>query len=439
MRILLVFPKIEHGANTYRDKGSWSSILFGYPIITLPHLAAITPHKYEVNIVNENYDVLDFNVDVDIVGITCYTMTAPRVYKIADEFRRRGKIVVLGGYHATALPNEALQHADSVVLGMAEANWPRLLADAEKGKIQPIYERETDFDMANIPPLRRDLIKHNPLQGAIQTTKGCTNHCEFCAISSFCQHGIKQRPIKQVVEEIKQMPNRLYVIHDPHLTANPRYARELFKELIRQKITKSWVANGTSNVLGKIDNEFLNLARRSGCVEWFVGFESVSQAALDNIKKTHNKVEDFKRLIRRVHEHGMSIQGGIIFGFDEDYPDVFDTTLDKLHELEIDVLEVNILTPYPGTPLYDKMERDGRLITKDWSKYNQVDVVFKPKNMTEKELWEGARKVAKEFYSWQNILNRNLHILKITKKIGSIIPIGTNINFRRYYKRDFSF
>jgi len=440
MKILLVFPKIEHGASTFKDKDSWESILFGYPIITLPHLAGITPKKHEVKIVNENYDTLDFDEKkVDLVGITCYTMTAPRVYEIADEFRKRGIPVVLGGYHPTAMPDEAKQHADSIVLGMAEASWPRLIGDVEKGKLKSIYERDIDFDMADVPPIRRDLIKHNPLQGAVQTTRGCTNRCEFCAISSFFQHGIKQRPIKNVVEEIKQMPNRLYVIHDPHLTINRKYARELFKELIRQKVRKSWVSNGTTNVLGKVDDEWLNLARKSGCVEWFVGFESISQAALDGIKKTHNIVEDFKKMIKRVHDFGMTIQGGIIFGFDEDTPDIFDTTLEKLYELEIDVLEVNILTPYPGTPLFEKMEREGRLITRDWSRYNQVDVVFKPKHMTEKELLDGARKVAKEFYSWPNIIKRNVKIFSITKKIGAMIPAGTNINFRRYYKRDFNF
>jgi radical SAM superfamily enzyme YgiQ (UPF0313 family) len=322
---------------------------------------------------------------------------------------------------------------------MAEASWPKLLKDAENGKLKSIYERDTDFDMIDVPPIRRDLITHNPLQGAVQTTRGCTNSCEFCAISSFCQHGIKQRPIKNVVEEIKQMPNRLYVIHDPHLTQNRKYALELFKELIKHKVQKSWVANGTTNVLGKVDDEWLHLARKSGCVEWFVGFESVSQAALDSIKKTHNKVEDFKKMIKRIHNYGMTIQGGIIFGFDEDTPDIFDTTIEKINELEIDVLEVNILTPYPGTPLYDKMEREGRLTTKDWSRYNQVDVVFTPKQMTEKELFDGARKVAKEFYSWSNIIRRDLKIFAITKKVGGMIPAGTNINFRRYYKRDFNF
>ena len=439
MKILLVFPRIEHGASTFRDKGSWASFLFGYPIITLPHIAAITPKKYDVRIVNENLETLNFDEEADIVGITCYTMTAPRVYEIADEFRKRGKKVVLGGYHPTAMPDEAGKHADSIALGMAEANWPKLLNDAENGKLKPIYERDNNFDMADIPPIRRDLIKHNPLQGAVQTTRGCTNKCEFCAISSFCQHGVKQRPIKNVVEEIKQMPNNLYVIHDPHLTQNRKYAMELFKELIKQKIRKSWVSNGTTNILASVDNEWLRLAQKSGCVEWFVGFESVSQAALDGIKKTHNKVENFKKMIKRVHDYGMTIQGGIIFGFDEDTPDIFDATIEKLNEFEMDVLEVNILTPYPGTPLFDKLEREGRLTTRDWSRYNQVDVVFKPKHMTEKELLEGAKKVAKEFYSWTNIIKRNVKIFSITKRVGGMIAAGTNINFRRYYKRDFCF
>jgi len=439
MKILLVFPRIEHGASTHSDKGSWGSIIFGYPIITLPHLAGITPKKYDVRIVNENYDTIDFDEDADLVAITCYTMTAPRVYEIADEFRSKGKKVVLGGYHPTALPDEAKQHADSIVFGMAEASWPKLLNDVEKGKLKPFYERDINFDMADIPPIRRDLIKHNPFLGAVQTTKGCPNRCEFCAISSFCRHGVRQRPIKNVVEEIKQMPNKIFVIHDPHITVNPKYARELFKELIRQKIRKSWVANGTTNVLGKVDDEFLDLARKAGCVEWFVGFESVSQAALDSIKKTHNKVENFKKMIKRVHDYGMTIQGGIIFGFDEDDPSIFDITLEKMYELEIDVVEINILTPYPGTPLFDKLEREGRILTKDWSRYNQVDVVFQPKKMSVKELLDGTRKVAKEFYSWPNLLKRDVKIFSITKKIGAILPAGTNYSFRRYYKRDFDF
>jgi radical SAM superfamily enzyme YgiQ (UPF0313 family) len=439
MKIQLIFPRVEHGQTTIKDKGSWNAFLFGNPIITLPHVATITPKEHEVKIVNENYSDIDFNEDVDLVGITCYTMTSPRVYKIADEFRRRGVKVVLGGYHPTAMPDEAIQHADSIVKGEAEASWPQLLKDLENGKLKKFYESDSNFDMADIPPIRRDLIVLNPMLGAVQSTRGCSNRCEFCAISSFCKHGIKQRPIKNVVEEIKDMPNKLFIFHDPHLTARPQYARELFKEMIKQKINKSWLANGTTNVLGKIDDEFLNLARKAGCIEWFIGFESVSQKALNSIKKTHNKVENFKKLIKRLHKHGMAVQGGIIFGFDEDTPDIFDLTLEKMYEFELDIVEVNILTPYPGTPLFDRLEREGRIITRDWSRYNQVDVVFKPKNMTEKELFEGARKVAKEFYSISNIAGRTAKIIMITKKLQGFFPAGGNISYRRYYKRDFCF
>jgi len=439
MKILLVFPRIEHGVSTYKDKGSWSSILFGYPIITLPHIAAITPKKHDVKIVNENFEDIDFDEDCDLVGITCYTMTAPRVYQIADEFRHRGKKVVLGGYHPTAMPQEAIQHADSIVLSWAERTWPNLLKDAENGKLKQFYGPDNDFEMSEVPSLRRDLIVHNPILGAVQTTRGCSNRCEFCAIGSFCNHGVKQRAIESVIEEIKQMPNKIFIIHDPHLTVNRKYAKELFREMIKEKINKIWVANGTTNVLLKADEEFLSLARESGCAEWFVGFESVSQAALNGIKKTHNKVQDFEKMIKRVHDHGMTIQGGIIFGFDEDTPDIFDVTLEKINELEIDVLELNILTPYPGTPLFKRLDEAGRIFTKDWTKYNQVEVVYEPKNMSIEELYEGTRKVAKEFYSWKNIIKRDARIFSITKKLGAILPIATNYSFRKYYKRDLKF
>jgi len=415
------------------------SIVFGYPIITLPHLAAITPQNHEVCIINENYQDIDFSIDVDLVAITTYTMTAPRVYEIADEFRRRGKTVVLGGYHVTALPDEAREHADSLVISWAEGTWPQLLADAEKNQLKARYGPVDEYSLEGIPPLRRDLITHNPLLGAVQTTRGCSNSCEFCAIGSFSNHGVRQRPIQDVIDDIKTMPNLMFIFHDPHLTVNRKYAKKLFQEMIRQKVHKYWVANGTTNVLQVADEEFLRLARKSGCVEWFVGFESVSQAALDGIKKSHNKVEDFREMIKRLHAHGMAVQGGIIFGFDEDTPNIFETTLEKMIELEIDVVELNILTPYPGTPLYKRLEKDGRLLTKDWSQYNQVEIVYQPKNMTIEELYEGTRYVAKEFYSITNIIKRNAQIFSIVKNPGAILPMVTNFSFRKYYKRDLNF
>lgn len=438
MKILLVFPRIEHGVSTADDPAGWN-IIFGYPIITLPHIAAVTPNRHEVKIINENYDKLDYSVDADVVGITCYTMTAPRAYEIADEFRRRGKTVIMGGYHVTALPDEALQHADCVIKGLAELNWPRAINDFEKGKLKSVYERDHNFDISKVPPLRRDLIKRNPFFGALQTTKGCPHKCEFCAISSFCGNIVKQRPIKDVVEEIKSMTNKVFIFHDPHLTLNKKYATELFKEMIRQKINKKWVANGTTNVLANADERFLNLASKAGCVEWFVGFESVNQEALLETNKTHNQVENFDKLINSLHKYNMSVQGGIIFGFDHDKPDVFDTTLETINRWNLDVLEVNILTPYPGTRLFEKLDKQGRILTKDWSRYNQVDVVFEPKNMTPKQLYRGARKVAKEFYSVPEIIIRNARLITTVRNIGIFIPTFTNFAFRKYYRKDFNF
>ncbi len=438
MKILLIFPKIEHGVTTHKDKGSWGSIIFGYPSITLPHLAALTPKKHSVKILNENYEDIDYEEEYDLIGITCLTMTAPRVYEIADEYRKRGMKVVLGGYHPSALPKEAKEHADSIILGEAEISWLSLLKDLERGKLKPFYEQKENIDMASLPEIRWDLVHHKPILGGIQTTRGCPYNCEFCAISSFFDRTVKQRPIENVVEEMKHMPHRLFIIHDPSLTINVRYTRSLFKEMIKEKVNKGWIANGNVNALARVDEKFLELARKSGCLEWFVGFESISQESLNGTKKP-NKAKDFHRMVKRVRKYGMGIQGGIIFGFDQDTPDIFDSTLDALYELGIDVMEFNILTPYPGTKLFERLERENRILTKDWSRYNQVDVVFQPKNMSPKELLDGTKKVAKEFYSMPKIFRRGFGVIKMSKKLSSSLLLsGTNFAFRKYYRRDFT-
>jgi radical SAM superfamily enzyme YgiQ (UPF0313 family) len=439
MKILLIFPRYEHGFSTFKDRGSWSSIIFSYPELTLPYIAALTPKRHIVEIIDENHEKIDYDQKVDLVGISCFTTFAPRVYQIADEFRRRGIKVVLGGWHPTALPEEAKQHADSVVIGEAELSWPELLHDYEENKLKPFYKSNTDFDMSIIPLARWNVIRHITFLGSIFSSRGCTHQCEFCAIASSNYHKVKYRPIRNVIEEIRQMPNKIFYFHDPSLTNDPKYTRELFKELIRQKVHKTWVANGNTNILLKIDEEFLDFAQKSGCLEWFVGFESVNQAALNKSKKTMNKVKDFKQMIKRVHKHGMLVHGGIIFGFDEDTPDIFDTTLEKMYEWELDLAEINILTPYPRTPLYNRLEHEGRITTKDWSRYNQVEVVFKPKNMSEKELFEGARKIAKEYYNIPNILLRSARIMIISKRFTSFKTTATNFAYRRYYKRDYNF
>ena len=191
-------------------------------------MAAATPSHHEVRIINENFEEIDFNGDYDLVGITCLTMTAPRVYAIADEFMNRNVKVVLGGYHPSAMPEEAKEHADSVVIGEAELSWPQLLKDAENGHLQPFYRSNGGIDMNNLPEPRWDLVKYLPITGGIQTSRGCPNACEFCATSVFLGRKLRSRPIPQVVAELKKIPNRVIIFRDPSLTINPDYSKRLF-------------------------------------------------------------------------------------------------------------------------------------------------------------------------------------------------------------------
>jgi len=349
MKILLIYPKLEHGVTTQRDSRTPFSKLFGNPTLTLPQVAAVTPPEHEVRILDENFEKVDFDGDYDLVGISVLTMTAPYAYKMADRFRERGVTVVLGGYHPTALPEEAKQHADSVVLGEAEVSWPQLLEDFKKGKLKPFYNMAWP-EPEKIPEPRMDLVKHQPLTGCIQMSRGCPNACEFCSTSAFLGKRVRKRPLKAVIEEMKKIPNKLIIFRDASLTTIHQYSRELFKEMIEQKVNKKWIANGNINLLGR-DEKFLELARKAGCIAWFVGIESISPASLKEAHKISNKADEYEKAIKTIRKHGMAVVAGIIFGFDGDTPDIFDATLESMLEWDIDAGEFNVLTPYPGTPI----------------------------------------------------------------------------------------
>ena len=437
INILLIHPKYTHGPATFKDRGTLKFKLFTNPEMTLPAVAATIPKKYKIRILHENFEDIDYSSRYDLVGISCFTMFAPQVYEIADEFRRRGVPVVLGGYHPSALPEEAKEHADAVVIGEAEYSFPRLINDLEKHKLQPFYKAEKPVDSEDIPPLLRDLLPFKTLIDGMRITRGCPFICEFCSITYFFKHCYIKRPINKVIEEIKSLSRKSFYIHDANLTVDLDYSKALFRAMIKEKINKKWFANGNIYMLGK-DEEFLQLARRSGCVGWTVGFESISQQSLNGVKKKENKVDKYKEWIKTIRKHGMAINGLFIFGFDHDAPDVFDRTLEALNQLEIDVAEFNILTPLPGTPLFDNMEREGRILTKDWSKYTQTQVVFEPKNMTPKELYEGTKRVIKEFHTYNNMIKRWSRLPKLafsTSMIASMIAM--NMSRKTWYKREF--
>ncbi|MDH7507294.1 MAG: radical SAM protein [Candidatus Thermoplasmatota archaeon] len=372
-------------------------------------LAAVTPKNHTIKMVDEAIEKINFDLDIDLVAITTFTRTAPRAYEIADEFRKRGKKVVLGGWHVTALPEEAKQHADSVVIGEAEDLFPQLLKDLEKNELKPFYVQEKPVDLDKIPILtekERMLYKSSYFSQSIQISKGCPVGCNFCAISNMKFGNIhRTRSIENVIKEMKTIPEKIISFADPSLTINPNYTKQLFKEM--KGLNKIFACEGNANVLGR-DDELLKLAAEAGCISWYVGFESINQETIDSIGKSTNKVENYKKVIKKIHDYGMRIEAAFMFGFDTDKPDIFQKTKDTIQNWELDLIDFSTLTPYPGTPLFKQLEKENRILTREWEKYDSFQVVFKPKQMTPEELANGVQKMWEDFYSPQKALSRTI-------------------------------
>jgi len=436
MKILLIFPKVKYSPSHIKKNREFHQKLFGEAIsLTLPQVAAITPKEHSIEIVDENHETINFNSDVDLVGITCLTMTAKRAYEISDKFRAKDVPVILGGNHPTSMPEEAKKHADSVVIGEAEICWPQLLKDFEQGKMKQFYQTKESIPADLIPEPRRDLIKRRYKSDGLLIKRGCPNHCEFCTVSRFYNKEIRQ--LENVLNEVNSMKARTIFIYDSNLTWKLDYTKQFLKKI--STYNKRWLANGTPNVLLK-DDEFLTLAKDAGFFCWLIGFESVSQKSLNGINKKHNKVNQYISTVKKLKKFGMVIVGTFIFGFDDDTPNIFDETLQMINELEIDMAEFHILTPFPGTPLYQRLKKEGRILTKDWSKYTTTNVVFEPKNMSKQELFEGTRKVAKEYHRIPDIIRRFYKTMDFTNSMFiSYYVLQRNLRYRDRYKNQFNF
>ena len=405
MRILFIEPRTMN--NSAYDK-KLSNRFNIYPPLALAQLAGMTPEKHKVEAIFERYQNVDFEWDGDVVGLSCLTSVAPRAYEIADRFRKKGTTVVLGGWHPSALPMEAKQHADAVVIGEAEIIWPRLLNDLEKNELKPFYKNETPVDLSCIKSADREINQGISFVAGIQASRGCPMGCEFCGVTNSPDGRIfRKRSVENVVEEIKTIRQKHLYFYDPSMTINPDYAKQLFRAM--RDLNKKFVCFGNVDVLGR-DDELLKLASEAGCENWFVGFESISQETINKLNKKSNKVENYASSIKKIHEYGMTVIGAFIFGFDTDTKDVFDNTAEMIYDLSIDIAEFTILTPYPGTPLFDRLDKEGRILTKDWSKYTEKDnVVFMPKNMTPEDLLDGTLRVKKKINSLSGISRRLLH------------------------------
>jgi radical SAM superfamily enzyme YgiQ (UPF0313 family) len=372
----------------------------------MPYLAARVPPSWEVVHVDEETEDIEWDVDADVVGLTFHTPSALHAYDMATHFRSRGICVVMGGPHVTLLPEEARQHADVIFIGEAEGLWEDFLKSFEAGFYRGVYQPTSAPSLDDIPMARKDLFhRHDHTSGVLFATRGCPSQCDFCTIAVMYPHRLRKRPIADVVAEYASFHGKVIIFWDDNIAGDMRYAKELFRAIAPYR---KWWSSQASLQAGR-DDGFLQAAAQSGCKQLFLGLESISQQSMVEVNKRFNRVEEYYQIIERIHSHGIAVQVGIVFGFDHDTPEIFEATLDFLEEAGVQNATFNILTPFPGTPLFQRMEAEGRILTRDWRKYNsREDVVYRPKQMSGAELVAGFRHANERFYSLPSITKRLL-------------------------------
>jgi radical SAM superfamily enzyme YgiQ (UPF0313 family) len=400
-RILLINPM----ARSFTTRPIFMNKALYSPLAGLLAVAALIPKdRYEVILVDENIEPIDFDIKADLVGISAMTSYVKRGYQIADAFRRRGVPVIMGGVHASFMPEEALQHADAVVVGEAEFVMAKVLEDLDDGGIGGIYKAERLHSMVDMALPRYDLMKSNRYVNTtyIQTSRGCHHACAFCA--EHVMYGLKfrYRPVEEVIREIDASGAHTISLNDADFFGTPKRAAELMRALKGRGIR--WQAG--VNTREAHNDELLKLAAESGCYMLSLGFESISRETLRSVHKFQNSPEKYMELVEKIQSYGILVFGLFMFGFDGDDPSVFEETVNFNIAANFDACAYSIMTPYPGTITWYEMMKEGRITNYDWDMYNQGNVVFKPARMTPQGLEEGHTSAYNHFYSLSSIARR---------------------------------
>jgi radical SAM superfamily enzyme YgiQ (UPF0313 family) len=429
VRILFVLPAAEHLRVTREKPEVPDRKMLRFSVLPLTTVAALTPPEHEVTICDENVEPLDLDADVDLVGVTFMTALAPRAYEIARAFRACGKVVVAGGFHPTLCADEAAAHFDAVITGDAEGTWPRLLADLAAGRLERVYRADPRADLAATPIPRRDLTadtaRYYATIHAVQTGRGCVHACRYCSVTAFHRRTHRSRPLQNVLEELRALPRALMFVDD-NIIADPEYARELFTAMV--PLGKRWV--GQSSIEIADDPELLRLARAAGCLGLFVGVETTSQENLAALDKAFNQGARLAPRIASIRRSGIGVIAGMIVGLDRDGPDVFQRTLRFLDSARIDALQLNIMTPLPGTPMYCDLEAQGRIVERDLSRYDFRHAVIQPARMSREELQQGADWLYAQFYRLDRILLRFVRSLVTLGPAGAFLGLRLSLTYR---------
>ncbi len=389
----------------HRYSGSFGKSLH-YAPLTLTTLAALVPEDVdvEVKIYDETAEKIPLDIDAELIGITCITGTAPRCYAFGDYFRKKGKTVFMGGVHPSMLPDEAAQHADVIFTGFSEQTFPQFIYDYLRGDFRKLYQQNDDFTIEGRPIPRRELLnaKRYITTKTVEAIRGCCHTCSFCAYPAAFGKTVYKRPVKEVVAEIEALNTKHVTFPDVNLITDRAYAIELFTALIPLKII--WLGLVTSSV--GIDDELMEVFRKSGCRGLLIGFESITQESQQYIHKGVNRVDSYVALMEKLHDNGILVQGCFAFGGDEEDESVFDRTVEMIIKAKIDLPRFSILTPFPKTQYYMQLEKEGRIIERNWAMYDVQHCVFSPRKMTKEQLEEGTDRAWRSAYSTGNIMKR---------------------------------